>query len=126
LTTYNSIDFYPPAPSIDVEVSVAGKRGKKKVVPMLLDLGADMTCLPQDIMTSMGKLRGGSIEVYGYSRRPTIQETGFFDFKLTDQEFDEIEVLPARSDYGLLGRDILNQLILRLDGPRLLWSILEA
>ena len=82
-----------------------------------------MTCLPRSVIETLKSLRSSSIEVLGYTRVPTIRRTSFLDLDVKGQIFKNIETLPIDSDYGLLGRDVLNQLILRLDGPALIWSI---
>ena len=123
---YDSVGFDPPAPMIDVEISAPGSRGDQTVIRMLLDSGADMTCLPRSLVESLKSHRSGSIEVLGYTRRPRIRRTIYIDFRLAGKGIRDVEVLPVESEYGLLGRDIMNNFDIRLDGPRLSLSFLDG
>ena len=122
---YDSTLFDPPAPAVDVEISTPGGDAERTAIRMLVDSGADMTCLPKSLVETLKSLRSGSIEVLGYSRRPRIRRTIYIDFRVAGKRIEGVEVLPIESDYGLLGRDIINKFELRLDGPGLSLSILD-
>ena len=85
-----------------------------------------MTCLPKSLVAALKCHRSGSIEVLDYSRRPKVHRTIFIDFSVAGKRIDGVEVLPVENDYGLLGRDIINQFDLRLDGPGLSLWILDG
>ncbi len=123
---YDAVGFDPPAPAVEVEVSASGSRGEQTAIRMLVDSGADMTCLPKTLVETLKSHRSGSTEVLGYSRRPRIHRTIYLELKVAGKRIEDVEVLPIESDYGLLGRDILNRFDLRLDGPGLSLSILDG
>jgi predicted aspartyl protease len=106
----------PPAPVVPVRV--AGPLGEDAVMlAMLVDTGADCTLVPAPIVRRLGLPQIDSIHVTGVGgarRRATVHAAAV--------ELGGLRVLArvvAFADEAILGRDVLNQAVVTLDGPRL-------
>jgi predicted aspartyl protease len=110
----------PPAPVVPVRIS--GPTGEDAVLlPMLVDTGADCTLIPASIVRRLGLPRIDVIGVSGVGGgkgRATVHAASV--------EFGGVRVIArivAFADEAILGRDVLNQTVVRLDGPGLTMSI---
>jgi predicted aspartyl protease len=117
MPTYEVDGFEPPAPV--VRVTVSGQPN----VPMLIDTGADISVVPLQV-----------VEALGIETRPSAAPVQFLDGQQVTCPQADLTVeflryrfhgpfLIAESEYGVLGRNILNLLVLKLDGPNLSWSL---
>lgn len=112
--------FDPPAAVVPVRVSKP--LGEDAVlVPMLVDTGADCTLLP---MSTIRQLALPQVEVIALSgiggarQRSTVHAAAI--------QLGVLRLLArvvAFTDEAILGRDILNQVLMTLDGPGLTASI---
>lgn len=110
----------PPAPVVAVRISPP--IGEEAVVlPMLVDTGADCTLVPARIVRRLGLPEIDVIGLTGIGdakRRATVHAAAV--------EFGGVRVLArivAFVDEAILGRDVLNQAVLTLDGPGLAMSV---
>ena len=112
-----SKNFNPPAPVIEISVSAPLSMDAISLTA-LVDSGADITTIPEPIITRL-KLRRvdfslvsgfgkGVIEASVYSATLSIE--GILRSKIW-------RILGWNEDYALIGRDLLNQLITVLNGP---------
>ena len=91
------------------------------VLPMLVDTGADCTLVPAQVVRRLGLPQIDVIGLTGIGdakRRATVHAAAV--------EFGGVRVLArivAFVDEAILGRDVLNQAVMRLDGPGLAISI---
>lgn len=123
---YDDVGFRPPAPVVEAEVRApAWEKHRSAAVRMILDSGADITCLPATQPAVEDSSLEGVVTVYGYTRRPQVRRTRFVDLIVAGRELRNVEVLPISDDVGLIGRDVLNRLRLQLDGPGLVWLVLD-
>ncbi len=132
LTDYDSEKF-PAAPVLEIKISPPRESVQTEAMPALVDTGADFTIIPLNWLLQVDApavrwafLRG----LWSEQRQVTLY--------LVDLYFDDI-VLPALEVVGLgddqiefddereavLGRNVLNRLILLLDGPQQRIDILE-
>lgn len=90
---------------------------------MLIDLGADITLLPENIVHSAGLTvktdQGCALEGFDgtVSIAPIVQAEITFCGKSFRGPYPLIE-----QEYGILGRNVLNFLALLFDGPNLNWD----
>lgn len=110
----------PPAPVVPVRIS--GPVGDEAVMlPMLVDTGADCTLVPALIVRRLGLPQIDVIGVTGVGgarKHATVHAASV--------ELSGLRVLArivAFADEAILGRDILNQAVVTLDGPGLAVSI---
>ncbi len=118
---YDSVNFAPPAPV--VLATVQAEDGQRTQVPLLLDSGADGTIIPRSVALQVGaRLRPSGAGVQGYTgeRKPC-------ELAELTVRFQGIAVagtfLVADTEMGVLGRNMLNHVVLILDGPNLTWEI---
>jgi hypothetical protein len=138
MTTYSYDENYkPPAPVANIVVSanIAKRIGRGEdpsiAVKMLISTDADISSIPKYVIKELEKLGGYKLpydmivvedfngnkfqqKVYKLTLLP--QPNGFGDARSLD--FIEID-----DDVGILGRDILNDYLICLDGRNLTWTI---
>lgn len=106
-----------------VQASIAHPKDMKEAadVQMELDTGADMTVIPLESVKNM-KLPSGFIAMEDFNGRVTLVRNPTVRLKCPSLSFDgEISVLVMNSPRGIIGRDILNERILILNGPAKCW-----
>lgn len=113
--------YNPPAPVIELTVSSLGRK-EGVSCEVLVDPGVNMTCIPEKIIESLGlsPLRTSQVRDYlGHTSPLPVYPVNisFLTFNM------EVEVLPIKSKVGLIGRDILNQMTITLDGRKLVCEI---
>jgi hypothetical protein len=130
-------NYDPPLPTCEITLSTnfAGKIGKKKEastkVKMMIDTGADISIIPKGAVNELEKRLGTRlpyevqpvVDFNGkesshkrYNLTLLIQNSGFKDELLLD--FIEID-----DKDGILGRDIINNYSIHLDGCNLAWTL---
>lgn len=112
--------YEPPAPVLSVRIS--GPSGSDAVLlPMLVDTGADCTLVPPHVVSALSLPSTGVVSVTGLGGakvRATVHAATL--------ELGAASVLcevMALADEPILGRDVLNRLVLELDGPALQISV---
>lgn len=118
---YEAGEFEPAAPVARARVSGPGQVARAQV-PLLLDSGADVSVIPLAVARVVAaviepaavpvRFLGGDIVTY--EQATLTVEFGRYRFHGA--------FLVADVDFGVLGRNILNNLVLTLDGPGLTWS----
>lgn len=110
--------YHPPVPA--VELALLAPAGDIGIGPLLavLDSGADGTLVPTSLLERLGTpsvYQTGIRSHWGERRRVDIH---LVDLRIEGRRLDDVEVVA--DDLGrevVLGRNVLNQLILLLDGP---------
>ena len=121
MPAYEAGDFDPPAPV--AHASIGGPSGLVlSDIPLLIDTGADYTVVSRWAAERVGAmLRPSDIRVRLYegtqARCYTAELTvAFLRFRFKGP------FLIADSEFGLIGRNVLNVLVCTFDGPRQSWS----
>lgn len=115
-----------PGPETLIEVISPSPRKSLFKVNAIIDSGAVKTCLPMKTITGYAgnyKLPYRTREVTTATGRKEEARSYFVDLKVSGYLFHNIEVLALNREYALLGRDILNTLVLTLDGINLAWEM---
>lgn len=120
MPTYDGVGFDPPAPV--AEALVAGPGGQVAVT-MLLDSGADVTLVPRYVAQAVGaSLESLGVVLASYDGNQTSWDVAEVRLDFSGYRFRGAYVV-ADTDRGVIGRDILNRLVLVLDGPREEWFV---
>lgn len=118
---YEGDSFDPPAPV--VRVAVRGQGATPAIVPMLIDTGADVSVIPTIAAEAVGaQVHPSTVLVQSYSGDQVLCDQAEMTVEFLRFRFRG-RFLVADMEYGILGRNILNSLVLSLDGPRLFWSV---
>lgn len=115
---YDSDNYEPPAPVVQLEVLKPGSR-KRKLGRGKVDSGADLTVIPVDWVRKLSLVPASVVLVGGYDGTRREVESYFVDICFGGFRFPLIEVIAARRGDALVGRDVLNKLKAELDGKKL-------
>ena len=106
----------PPAPFMFAKVS-ASEAANPMNIHALLDTGADSSALPADVAELLG-LQQVDAGFVGGINSPRALEPIFLAFiSIEDRPPIELEVYSFNLPFAILGRDVLNQYHITLDGP---------
>ncbi len=98
-----------------------GKPGKR--FKMVLDTGADMTLIPQHILDLQSPCIRGERFDLAYQEKTTTDKSYmgylsvFSGFAIFDRFYSGEGFLPSQWEYGLIGMDIIRDLVIILDFP---------
>src|SRR5690606_13170375 len=113
----------PPIPVAEVSLKKTNSRARSDTLEMVLDTGADISLLPRSILEDMGiEPSGKKFLLIGFDGS-TI-ESEIYELQVIFRLGKRFEGAYSAIDepVGIIGRDILNQLVLIFDGPELQWS----
>lgn len=117
MNTYNT-DFEPPALCVNVIIANTTNRRKRSTLNALLDTGSDITAIPSEQVRLLDLYTRTQIRLETVEGTSSVIYTYGVRFTLGDLVVPRLEVILTGLDMVIIGRDILNQLYLRLDGPR--------
>ncbi len=123
MPSYDADHAMPPAPFASVTVRNADT-GKSIVdVPMLLDTGADASLIPRIVAEALGVALEAAegVRLVAYDGTTRLADAAQVDMIFLGTTYRGAFLL-MDGTHGIIGRDILNQRSLHLDGPRLLWN----
>jgi hypothetical protein len=123
MPAYDSSLFNPPAPVATVTLRDLAKGNTKDDVLMLIDIGADISLVPQTSIDVLGSNIDPleSYELRGFDGKTSVAQSVQLELVFLGRTFRG-RFLISNSEYGILGRDVLNHLVIRLDGPGLNWQ----
>jgi hypothetical protein len=108
--------FVPSMPVADITIS-----GPRQVPPIvlraILDSGADATIIPERYLRQVGARRSGSAWMRGPAQQRTLVNLYTTSLLLGDLQRRRLVVLGGQDEQEVIvGRDVLNQLIITLNG----------
>lgn len=113
----------PPAPVVPVRIS-APVGEEAVMLPMLVDTGADCTLVPALIVRQLGLPQIDVIALTGVGGARNSASVHVAAVELGGLRL--LARVVAFTDEAILGRDVLNQTVVTLDGPGLTLSIAGA
>ncbi len=122
MPAYDDSCFKPPAPI--ARVTLRHPEGERSVadVPMLIDSGADATLLPKSAVESLGIIGTGErYQLMGFDGATSDSEVVRVGLVFMNKMFRG-RFLVIDAEVGVVGRNVLNNVRLLLDGPALYWE----
>ena len=119
-----SSTYYPPAPVVEMMVRDVERKDPEICVTGTLDYGSDVTMIPIDVLEAVGAQFVEKRQIRGVSGFGYPVNTYFVTVRIGPHTIYAIEVVALESgDETLIGRDVLNHLIITLNG---LASVVEV
>src|SRR5262245_41202494 len=119
---YDAENFEPPAPVAYVTLRNPATGVLLSDVPMLIDTGADATLLPSNAVDELGiSVEDSDFEVQVFDGEIKRLKLAKLELYLLGRKFAG-EYLLIDRHIGILGRNILNNVKILLDGPRGKWD----
>jgi hypothetical protein len=127
MPSYDASHFDPPAPIAQVTLREIDGQTLLPNVTLLLDTGADITLLPRAAVERLGvkPLNGAGYELLGFDGSKSTAQAVELDMIFLKKAYRGRYLL-IDEERGVLGRDVLASVVLRLDGPRQEWSELVS
>jgi len=120
---YKTDGFNPPAPVLEVSLSLPINPGDIIKIPALLDSGADMTVIPRTVVQQLQLKYVDEIPAVGFDGN--VKNTFVYSAKIIFDKLGEfiIRVITCENDHALIGRDILNKWSVFLKGREKVFEI---
>lgn len=127
MPAYDRQFFNPPAPLARVALRIPSTSTSVTDVPMLIDSGADVTLVPRPSVTLLGAIidPNATYEVMSFDGHKSTAQVITLDLVFLRRVFKGRFLLTTQ-ECGILGRDVLNHIVLLLNGPRLDWDEQDA
>ncbi|MEM7125024.1 MAG: retroviral-like aspartic protease family protein [Chloroflexota bacterium] len=109
--SYNH-DYVPPAPF--VEATICSQRQEK--VYAFLDSGADVTMLPEQILHDIHAPHIRTRTLRGVTGHPAKVDTYLVEVQIGEYSIPGIQAVASRKTEAIIGCDVLQHLIVTLDG----------
>jgi len=115
--TYNyNRQVVPPAPLVNVIVRSPEDSAVFVSAPALIDTGADYSVITREILEKLKPLRVGLVYVESFTGEGGAQLIYSVNMEIHEWMFSQVPVLVGAEHYVILGRDIVNNFDLRLNG----------
>lgn len=113
---YDNQHYNPPAPVLLITVRLPSDSIRQVTTDSLVDTGADVTCLPRAIINALGAERASTYNVFGVNGVFIgIADSYFLEFEIASTK-KFVEVIGI-GDEPILGRNLINEFTLELNGP---------
>jgi len=120
---YDATRFDPPAPLAAVHLHNPESGASLANVPMLIDTGADVTLISENIVSQLGLSieENEQYELMGFEGNISVASVVCGKMGFLGRTFRGRFLLIER-EWGVIGRDVLNHLVSIFDGPKLNWE----
>ena len=119
---YDARDFDPPAPVASVAIRRQDGQETGSDVRMLIDSGADVSLIPESSIGRLGLDTADepTYELMAFDGTKIVARSTRCELVFLGRAYRGVYLVVGDS-IGILGRDVLNQVCLVLDGPRGSW-----
>lgn len=112
------LSFTPAAPQISIQVRSFGQTDGGVNIDAMVDSGADATMIPYNILKSINAVQAGSGHMLGVTGFRTVVHIYKVTIGIGLLTCPSVLVVAVQEEAeALIGRDVLNQFSVRLDGP---------
>ncbi len=106
----------PPAPILEIQVENPFQKELRRTASAVLDIGSDITAIPQFLLRALKLKDSSKVSMTGIDGM-TLQHNAYLvNLTVEGFPFERLEVIDWRGDEVLLGRDVLNEFEITLDG----------
>ena len=112
-----------PGPEAQLEVAVSYCESEQRLVRSILDTGASISCVPEEVILSSSEYAVYDVRTFqGIHNKVQLRVYDVL-VKLEGGEEVQLKVAGVKKDYAIVGRDILNRHRLDLNGPNGIWEV---
>lgn len=109
--------FGPALPVVEVNISPIGSGQSNEALTALIDSGADATMIPLDVLTKVGADKVGRAQMRWGSHQSRTYDVYLVMLKIGPFQIPGARILANEpSGEMILGRNVLNQMIVTLNG----------
>ena len=119
--------YRPPLPTLKIMLRASDSSGTRtELLPALLDTGADITSVPVRILHSIGARPLDEVRLRSHWGHAVSVITYLVDVEVSATVLPTVEVASDTTNAEIvLGRDVLNHLLVLIDGPGLTTDVLD-
>lgn len=126
MSTPYSYAYSPPAPVLKIALALRDQPPLYDSVYALADTGADGTFVPLEHLLALNASAEYQVRVRGHLSGSRIADVYTVDIAIGALRLPAIDVIAdTENQEVVLGRNVLNKLLLLMDGPRTMLDILE-
>jgi len=118
-----STSLSPPGPVATVRVVHPATGAESDEFAGKLDTGADMSVLPEMLVRQLGVPPWGRVRAKGFDGSDSLHLVYYVRLVVEGFPLPAVRCMSAHRNDALLGRDVLNQFIVTLDGKHLAFEI---
>jgi predicted aspartyl protease len=117
-TTWDySSDYRPRSPVVTINITLPwAESGPPLSRTMQIDTGADMTGIPIKVLSNLGARPVGVESAWDFNQKIVNVPVYEVNIQIADRTLKAIKVLGVGSAVGFIGRDIINNFKVTLDG----------
>jgi predicted aspartyl protease len=119
-------DYFPPAPSVEIQLSVPDESFAVGPLQALVDTGADASIVPTQYIRSLKVQVDNRKYLCSQWGERRLIDTYLLDVGIGGLRLPLVEIVA--NEWGkevILGRNVLNKLAVMLDGPKQVLEILD-
>ena len=115
--TYNySLDYQPAMPVVEIGLSIVGQSEAQQTLMAMVDSGSDGTLLPLDILEEIVARYVGDARIRGITGDTQFVDVYVANLYIGSHILHAVRLVGTESEEAILGRNVLNQLTITLDG----------
>jgi predicted aspartyl protease len=116
-------NFSPPAPVAEVGIFHPVTRVGSGLLPGKLGTGADMTVIPESLVSKLGLSAKAHLWARGYDGTFSHRPVYYVRFSIEGNELVAVRCIAADRQNVLVGRNVLNRFFITLDGKNLRFNL---
>jgi predicted aspartyl protease len=111
-------DFFPPIPAVELGLRAPDGDQSPRELSGIIDTGADITLVPLALLEAIAAPEIDEVRLRSHWGEITTVTSYLVDIELGSDLFPAVEVVgDLHGDTVLLGRNVINKLLLLIDGP---------
>jgi len=113
----------PPAPYLGVTIANSLQQRRREQLSALLDTGSDVTAIPATLVDPLQLYPIGRLQLEDVKSDTSFVYTYAVRLTVATIVIPRLEVILTGLDFIVLGRDVLNDFYIHLDGPKQLFDL---